>query len=291
MAGVRLSVTSLGVRKTLTPQQKAQAADTFGAEGAYMSAAKKLLDTSHPSYKRVTSVKNQAVQVWRGMSLPFPEPGLRLIRQDDIESFNDRMTDLKNELNEAVDQLNDHYAELVDAARQRLGSLFNAGDYPDSLIGLFDIAWDFPSVEPPDYLRRLNPQLYEQEAQRVAARFDQAVQLAEQAFMEELSSVVSHLSERLAGDDDGKPKVFRESAVTNLTDFFARFRQLNVRSNEQLDELVERAQQIVGGVQPQQLRDNQSLRQEIGTQLSGVQSVLDGLLVDRPRRSILRRPK
>jgi hypothetical protein len=291
MAGVRLSVTSLGVRKTLTPQQKAQAADTFGAEGAYMSAAKKLLDTSHPSYKRVTSVKNQAVQVWRGMSLPFPEPGLRLIRQDDIESFNDRMTDLKNELNEAVDQLNDHYAELVDAARQRLGSLFNAGDYPDSLIGLFDIAWDFPSVEPPDYLRRLNPQLYEQEAQRVAARFDQAVQLAEQAFMEELSSVVSHLSERLAGDDDGKPKVFRESAVTNLTDFFARFRQLNVRSNEQLDELVERAQQIVRGVQPQQLRDNQSLRQEIGTQLSGVQSVLDGLLVDRPRRSILRRPK
>lgn len=34
MAGVRLSVTSLGTRKTLTPQQKAQAADTFGIEGA-----------------------------------------------------------------------------------------------------------------------------------------------------------------------------------------------------------------------------------------------------------------
>ena len=84
---------------------------------------------------------------------------------------------------------------------------------------------------------------------------------------------------------------FEIASSTNLTDFFARFRQLNVRSNEQLDELVERAQQIVRGVQPQQLRDNQSLRQEIGTQLSGVQSVLDGLLVDRPRRSILRRPK
>ncbi len=90
MAGVRLSVTSLGVRKTLTPQQKAQAADTFGAEGAYMSAAKKLLDTAHLAFKRVTGVKNQAVQYWRGLSLPYPEPGLRLIRQDDIESFNDR---------------------------------------------------------------------------------------------------------------------------------------------------------------------------------------------------------
>jgi len=291
MAGVRLSVTSLGVRKSLTPQQKAQAADTFGAEGRYMSAAKKLLDTSHPAYKRVTGVKNQAVQFWRGLSLPFPEPGLRLMRQDDIEPVNDRMSQMKDELDEAVEQLNDHYSELVDAARRRLGSLFNAGDYPESLVGVFDIKWDFPSVEPPNYLRRLNPQLYEQEAQRVAARFDEAVQLAEQAFLEELNGLVSHLTERLAGADDGKPKTFRDSSVTNLTDFFERFRRLNVRSNEQLDELVERAQQVVRGVQPQQLRDNQSLRQQVNTRLSSVQSALDGLLVDRPRRNILRRPR
>jgi hypothetical protein len=44
-------------------------------------------------------------------------------------------------------------------------------------------------------------------------------------------------------------------------------------------------------VEPQQLRDNQSLRQNVSSQLSSVQSVLDGLLVDRPRRNILRRGK
>ena len=291
MAGARLSVTSLGTRKTLTPQQKAQAADTFGAEGAYMSAAKKLIDTTHPAFKRVTGVKNQAVQYWKGLTLPFPEPGLRLIRQDDIQGFDVQMTTLKSKLDEAVAGLNDHYDELVSAARVRLGSLFNSGDYPDTLVGMFDIQWDYPSVEPPDYLRQLNPQLYEQEAQRVAARFDEAVQLAEQAFLEELSSLVSHLTERLAGNDDGKPKTFRDTSVTNLTDFFERFRRLNVRSNDQLDELVQRAQQVVRGVQPQELRDNQSLRQQVNTQLSSVQSALDGLLVDRPRRNILRRPK
>ena len=45
------------------------------------------------------------------------------------------------------------------------------------------------------------------------------------------------------------------------------------------------------GVKPQQLRENINVRQEVTTQLSGVQSVLDGLLVDRPRRNILRRSK
>jgi hypothetical protein len=48
MAAARLSFTWLGVRKTLTSAQKNQAADTFGAEGKFLSAGKKLLDTSHP---------------------------------------------------------------------------------------------------------------------------------------------------------------------------------------------------------------------------------------------------
>lgn len=143
------------------------------------------------------------------------------------------------------------------------------------------------SVEPPPYLAQLNPRLYEQECQRVQARFDEAVELAEQAFVDELAQLVSHLTDRLAGSDDGKPKVFRDSAVEHLTEFFQRFRRLNIGSNTQLDELVGQAQQIVRGVQPQQLRDNQSLRQRVVTQLTGVQATLEGLLVDRPRRSIL----
>jgi hypothetical protein len=98
----------------------------------------------------------------------------------------------------------------------------------------------------------------------------------------------SHLTERLSGTEDGKPKVFRDSAVENLGEFFQRFRTLNVRSSAELDQLVDEAQQIVRGIQPQTLRDNGVLRQQLAAQLSGVQSVLDGLLVDRPRRNILR---
>jgi len=173
-------------------------------------------------------------------------------------------------------------------AYQAVGDLFNAADYPPSLQAEFAVTWEFPSVEPPPYLAQLNPRLYEQECQRVKARFDEAVELAEQAFVDELAQLVSHLADRLAGSDDGKPKVFRDTAVEHLSEFFQRFRRLNIGSNAQLDDLVGQAQQIVRGVQPQQLRDNTSLRQRVVTQLTGVQATLDGLLVDRPRRSILR---
>src|SRR5579863_10207762 len=37
MAAVRVSLSWLGVRKTLTPEQRSQAAESFGAEGEFLS--------------------------------------------------------------------------------------------------------------------------------------------------------------------------------------------------------------------------------------------------------------
>ena len=288
MAAVRLSFVWFGVRKSLSAQQKEQAADSFGAEGSYLSAAKKLFDTKHPAFKAVTAVRGRALSLWKGMSLPYPESGIRLIRQDDVPVFDVQMTSLRAELDEAVEQLNERYGELRSAARNRLGRLFNSADYPDTLVGLFKAEHDFPSVDAPEYLRELSPELYRQEQTRVTARFEEAVRMAEEAFTSEFTKLISHLTERLSGSDDGKPKVFRDSAIENLAEFFQRFRLLNVRSSAQLDELVEQTQQIVRGVQPQALRDNGLMRQQVATQLSGVQAVLDGLMVDRPRRRIIR---
>ena len=290
MVAARLSFNWLGVRKSLSSSQKDQAANSFGAEGKFLSAGKKLLDTAHPAFKAVTAIRSRSVAYWKGISLPFPEPGIRLIPQNSIDEFNERITCFREELDEVVLELNGHYDDLRHAARERLGDLFDASDYPTTLIGLFAIEHDFPSVEPPPYLRQLSPELYQQECQRVQSRFDEAVQLAEQAFIEELARLVDHLSERLSGSGDGKPKVFRDSAVTNMTEFFERFRGLNVRSNEQLDELVGNAQRVVQGVEPQELRDSQALRQTISTQMAAVQAGLDQMLVDRPRRNIQRRP-
>ena len=291
MAAARVSFTWLGVRKSLSSSQKDQAANHFGAESKFLSAGKKLIDTSHPAFKAVTNVRSQTIAYWKEVSLPFPEPGIRLIRLDAIEEFNRKMAIYQVQLEEAVRTLDQHYEELRNAARERLGELFDPADYPATLVGMFAIEHDFPSVEPPQYLQHFSPEMYRQECQRVQSRFDEAVQLAEQAFMEELSRLMEHLTERLSGQDDGKPKVFRDSAIANLTEFFERFRSLNVRSNEQLDELVLSAQRIVQGIEPQQLRDNQWLRQSITTRMTAVQAGLDQLLVDRPRRNIQRRTR
>ena len=208
-----------------------------------------------------------------------------------MSAFDNQLALIQGELTEAVSELDRCYTELVDQARDQLGHLFDPTDYPQSMAGLFEILWDFPSVTPPNYLQRVNPELYEVECRRVQTRFAEAVELAEQAFAEELSQLVAHLAERLSGSTDGKPKVFRDSAIENLTEFFGRFQRLNIRSNAELDQLVEEARGIIRGVAPQDLREQTTLRERVSKSLTEVESQLDRLMSERPRRNIVRGPR
>ena len=288
MTAVRLSFHWPGTTKTLSPKQKATAADAFGATGRSISAGKKLIDTSHPAWKACTTVRSQAQKFWTGLTLPWPEPGIRLIRRGDVRDFNIRMEELRRELSDAASALDAEFDGLKRQAKERLGVLFDPGDYPASVRNAFLVQWDYPSVEAPSYLRQMCPEIYREEQQRVAARFEEAVRLAEAAFAEELSGLVEHLAERLVGDADGKPKVFRDSAVENLSEFFERFGRLNVTGSEQLESVVADARGLLSGVDPQRLRDVSSVRQSVQAGLARVQSTLDGLLVDRPRRRVIR---
>ncbi len=293
-AAVRLHVSWPGLRRTLSAEQKEDAASPFDAESGSLSASKKLLDTKHPALRAAAKVRHAAVSYWKTASLPYPENGVRLLPRADLPTFERRMSELQGELAEAAADVDAHRDELVSRARRRLGDLFDPADYPPSLAPLFGLSWDLPAVEPPDYLRRLSPRLYQQECDRVRQRFEQAVQLAEQAFAQELAQLVEHLRERLTGGEGGGPRVFRDSAVENLTEFFARFRRLNVGGNEELDAVVAEAEGLMRGVDPVDLRASTGvgwLQDRVREGLSGVAEALDPLMSDAPRRRVLRNPR
>ena len=105
MAAVRVSLTWFGTRKSLTAEQKAEAAEPFGAEAKFISAGKKLLDTKHPAFKAVTAVRGKVIAYWKSLSLPYPEPGIRLIRQQKIDAFAAQMREFQEQLAEAVTNL------------------------------------------------------------------------------------------------------------------------------------------------------------------------------------------
>lgn len=287
MGAVKLSFSWLGTRRKLSDAQTTQAANSFDAAADLVSASKKLIDTSHPAYKAATAIKSQAMSYWRGMTLPYPQDGVRLIRQADVESFEVKMREFKDQLAAAAANLQLEYETIKIAAREKLGQLYNPADYPPTLEGMFTISWEYPPVEPPRYLMNFNPELYEQEQSRVQQRFENAVAMAEEAFAEQLSDMVSHLIERLADNPDGTQKVFRATAVDNFKEFYENFRKMNVRSNPQLESLIAQASNLVSGVSAQELRTDKSLRQNLTAQMSNLQTALNSVIVDAPRRRIM----
>ena len=289
MAAVKLAFTWLGVRKTLAPEQRTTAARAFHADRELLSASKLILDTKNPAFRAVAAVRSEASGYWRTVTLPFPEAGIRLLPQNALGLFATTMQTYRERLQEAARELAAQYDTIKSEAERRLGTLYNASDYPTTLDGLFDLEVSYPTIEPPAYLVSLNPGVYEAEQARVRERFESAVELAEQAFATELQRLTAHLAERLTGLHDGQPKVFRDSAVENLRDFFERFRRLNIRSSPELDMLVEQAQQTINGVEPQTLRDSNRLRQMVARDFEQIQESVGEMLVDRPRRNILRR--
>jgi hypothetical protein len=287
-AAVRVHFTWWGVRRALSAAQKEEIGDAYAADARLISASKKLVDTRHDAFRTLTAIRTRAIQAWRGLTLPYVEPGVRLIRQADIAPFVHILEGFREELTAAERALEGVYEQVKADAQRRLGRLYDPADYPSALCGLFTLDFDFPSVEPPSYLLRIAPDVYRQEQERVAARFEEAVRLAEQAFIAELGQLVTHLTERLGAGPDGQKKIFRDSAINNLVDFFGRFRALNVGSNAQLDDLVAQAQRVVRGVEPQALRDRDGLRQHVAKQLGQVQATLDTMVIDAPRRRLLR---
>lgn len=148
-AAVRVGLHWWGVRKTLTAQQKEEVGLAYQADARFLTASKKLVDVRHEAFRKLTSTRTRLGHYWRGLTLPYTEPGVRLIRQADIEAFVHTMEGFREELVQAEADFNTVYHQIQADARQRLGRLYNPDDYPAEVRGLFNVEWDFPSVMPP----------------------------------------------------------------------------------------------------------------------------------------------
>src|SRR5580704_12062831 len=122
-AAVRVRLRWWGVHRALTAQQKEEMGAVASADARLLTAGKKLIDSRHEAVRRLASVKTRLGNYWRGLTLPYTEPGIRLIRQADVEAFVHGMEGFREELAEAAAGLAAAYEDIKDDARRRLGRL------------------------------------------------------------------------------------------------------------------------------------------------------------------------
>ncbi len=170
----------------------ASAAET--TEGGF-SASKRLMDSKHPIVKEANELRRRVDSFVRGMSLPVAqlgngkkEGGVVLVRRKDVDLVDQRLVAFQSELKTMEAKVNANIVNIKAMDRQRLGRLYKDEDYPNAVqLRMHHMA---VNLEPPAYLERFAPQMFERERRAASARFEQTYEMASLEFMREFKSVI-----------------------------------------------------------------------------------------------------
>jgi hypothetical protein len=231
------------------------------------------------------------MRTWLGKrALPSPfRRGTFLIPLDLVEQVDGKIVEYQEKRRFLTDAFLAVYDKSVEDAKRRLNGLFDAADYPraDKVRASFCVGVQYLAFGVPEKLEGIRKDLFEREKAKAEAQWKDAADEVRQALRAMLAELVDHMVERLHGNGDGKPKVFRDSLVENLSEYLELFDPRNITDDTQLAQLVERCRHTLDGVDADALRASDAIRTKVRLGMTQVQAVLDTMVVDRPARRIL----
>ena len=214
--------------------------------------------------------------------------GISLIPLASLEKIDARLEEFKIERKALVNEFVAEYDAARLEAEQKLGPHYNPNDYPDEerVRASFSMQTRYITFDTPKKLKGVNPEIFAREVEKVRESVANCTEDIKNALRENLLKHVEHMFDKLSEKPDGSKKIFRDSSVNKLKEFLVDFNELNITNDQELAELVEKARQLMEGVDPDSLRKNVDVAQKIKTGFESIKTDLDTMLVDRKKRNI-----
>jgi hypothetical protein len=256
------------------------------AEKKMLKMEKSLLDS--PELKAISAF-DLACQIWlSSAALPsYLMSGLYRIPVAKVRAIYDGLVERERMRGELVSAFLERYTALKQEAAALLADQYDPADYPkiDVVASKFKFEYFFMDIdEVPDQLKSIDAAIYGEAVRKTEAKLAQVVADIRLGMSEAFSEVIAHMAERLQTGPDGKPKVFRDSLVNNLTEFFEDFPLRNVTNDEGLTALVQKAKAVMAGITPDDLRDAEGgVRAKVAKNIAQIKSAVDAMVVERTR--------
>ena len=206
-------------------------------------------------------------------TLPWSDTGPRLLP---TAAFND----FKTELNEHVIEYDrlvlgflNAYNTLIGNQAFKLGTMFNREDYPSryTVQEKFDIVASFsPLPQAGDFRVDIGHEALSDLETTYAQQYDERFESAMDDIKLRLMDGLKHLSERLEYEDNGKKKVFRDSAVENVIDMLRATKVLNITKDEALEAARTEAERVLATTSAKDLRSDDGSRKETKAKLDAI---------------------
>lgn len=253
------------------------------ADKTAISVGKELLDS-----KELTDINSFDGMVRRWVyarSLPSGvlKEGVYRLPLTLVDEVDNNLKVFSGQRGDLVNVFLDVYPIKVEEARSRLRILYDASDYPpvDEVGAAFDFQWRYLALGIPENISSV---LIKEQRQKAAQDLETEMDEIRLALRTAFADLVSHAAAALTTGPDNKPKIFRDSLVKNLDQFFQYFEARNLTQDKDLENLVEQARSIMEGVSPEDLRTDLNLRQTVQQTMTQVKDAINANVMLKPSR-------
>ena len=276
------SVHSWGNRKKADKEEM-----TTEADKAMLHLTKQLID----------SIEYKAIRTFLGMvkawvirrSVPsFFKDGIYYFsaNADVVREVEEYLAVKALELKPFIEEMIVTYPQRIEDAEKRLkrGRQFKRSDYPTAeylrRAFYFESEWIFFDVP-----KSLPEDVYQTAVAKKMKGLDEMAESIAMCLREAFRGLIAHARERLTPGPGGKKKIIRDSVLENVNDFIDTFSSRNLVGDMDLANLVQKAQAVLRDVDSADvLRDDKDMAKYVQKQFKEIETSLDGMIVERPRR-------
>lgn len=287
---LELHIRQPGFRKKMESSSfvKSEFGQEFGqaADPDFLHVYQDLIDKKE--IKDLAKHRSAMIDYIKSLSVPAKmlANGMYLIPLRRVEEIDQRITLYVEEREKLLNDFQDKWPSVIEAAKISRGKHFNENDYPEFsyLRSFYKTEAKYLSFNVPAALEKINTDLHKREMAKVQLEWADTATEVRNALRASFIKLTSHFRERLGKDPEtGKMKTFHESSIENIKDFISTLGDRNLTNDVELETLANEAKALVEGVDVKQVRTDEEFRKALEKKFDDFVKKTEGLEVIKER--------
>lgn len=220
-------------------------------------------------------------------SSSFLGDGVYIVKNRNIEHIEQVIAQAKEQLPELVEAFCSVYEQQKEAQRESLGNLWREDDYPpvEEVRRSFIITHAWISTGVPESLPDATRQ---EQIKRQEEQWIEQERVVNDALCIGFKEVIDHAIEMINGKSNGGR--LHDSAIDNVKEFFRTFRDRDIFNNESLQKLVDRASDVLRGINANVIKIDLMLKGGLAgyvvDEFKSVSTTVGEMIINKPTRKI-----
>ena len=222
-----------------------------------------------------------ASRLWNiKQTIPWSDSGPRIVTMENLFNggYKQELDSRKAEFERLVDVFVGVYPTLISASAFQLGDLFDRDEYPDpsEVRSKFKFAYTLtPIPTAGDFRIEIGEQAKQELVAQYESAFAERLNNAMRDVWGRLHDCLSHMSERLASDEEGKRKLFHGTLLSNARELIDLLARLNVTNDPKLEEARRDLRNALLNTELDTLKESDYIRENVKSKVDAILNKFD----------------